>query len=202
MFLIQPLQQIMDLSKITDTPHTPEQVASIWNGYHSIKGDGTGRGYLSASIPTGLFSSLIATAKLFPWFIIPLERTTPDSQSTGHEFFFLEWSFHRTNNDIEQAVVMFTPLQEYKLRQQFSQPYLVMTCYSDLIRTHQIGLMRGEISDSPNRPGEFLLSQNDAQLLAIQLQKFYLAQGGASRKILETLHRNKAEFRWEELLHV
>lgn len=201
--LTQPLRQIMDLNKITDTPHTPEQVASIWNSYHSTKGDGTGRGYLSASIPASTFLSLIETAKLFPRFIIPLERTSPDNESTGHEFFFLEWTFHRSDDGGEQAVVMFTPLQEYKLRQQFSQPYLVMTCYSDLMQTHQVGLMRGEITDSPSRPGEFLLSQTDAQLLAIQLQKFYLAQEGqAGRRILETFHRNQAEFRWEELLRV
>lgn len=193
----------MDVDKIMATPHTPEQVAAVWNAYHATKGDGTGRGYLSASVPASTFLSLVRTAKQFPKFIIPLERTSSDDQSTGHEFYYLEWTFHRTNYDNDQAIVMFTPLQEYKLRQEFAQPYLVMTLYPELIKTHQIGLLRGEISSSPIRSGEFLLSQNDAQLLGVGLQKFYLAkEGQAGRKLLESFHQNKAEFQWEDLLRV
>ncbi|GJJ09389.1 hypothetical protein Clacol_003611 [Clathrus columnatus] len=199
--LVKPLNEIMDLDKIMNRPHTFEQIGSLWNGYHSTKGPG----YLSASIPADTFTSLVETAKRFPKFIIPLERSSSGNQDTGHEFYYLEWSFYRApnegNNDQCQAVVLFTPLQEYKLRQEFAQPYLVMTHYPELIRTHQIGLMRGELSSSPNRPGEFLLSQNEAQMLGVGLQKFYLAEEGqASRKLLETFHQNKTEFHWEDLL--
>jgi ATP synthase mitochondrial F1 complex assembly factor 1 len=102
--------------------------------------------------------------------------------------------------------VLFTPLQEYKFRQTFAQPYLGLTHYTDLATTHGIVLMRGEITSSPSSTDKYLLSQSDAQLLALGVQRFYLASGDddSERKaaLLRRFHEVPDDFQWEELLVV
>jgi ATP synthase F1 complex assembly factor 1 len=106
------------------------------------------------------------------------------------------------------STVLFTPLQEYKLRQNFATPYLILTNYTDLVSTHGVVLLRGEITpsaasaDSTDPPTGFMLSQQDAQLLAMQLQQFYL-WGGTNREreeLLRLFHEKPEDFNWEHLL--
>ena len=65
------------------------------------------------------------------------------------------------------STVLFTPLAEYKARQGFSQPYLILTHYTDLARSHGTVLMRGELTDN------VALDQMHAQVLAVRMQLFY-----------------------------
>jgi ATP synthase F1 complex assembly factor 1 len=155
----------------------------------------------------------------------------------AHEFHFLQWAFHdvppiptatsllfpvpppiapeSTRPNPPTSTVLFTPLQEYKLRSTFATPYLVLTNYTDLVSTHGIVLLRGEItpsaaSDKQNVSGsDYMLSQEDAQLLTMQLQQFYLWNGeeaqdsGRSKErqqLLKLFHEKPEEFKWEELL--
>ncbi|KAG6371602.1 ATP11-domain-containing protein [Boletus reticuloceps] len=168
---------------------------------------------------------------------------TPDpssSESTGtaHEFFFLQWDFHpappipavsesnpfepmtpssSSRHNTEPSTVLFTPLQEYKLRTSFATPYLVLTFYTDLSRSHGIVLLRGEITPSSAAvqpgtgiPERFLLNQVDAQLLAIGLQKFYLwGDGGkdndhdlSAEMLLKQFHEEPEKFSWKDLLRI
>jgi ATP synthase mitochondrial F1 complex assembly factor 1 len=109
----------------------------------------------------------------------------------------------RTTNP-RLATVIFTPLLEYKLRQTFATPYLVLTFYSDLASSHGLVLMRGEITPSAAKEsatGHYLLSQHDAQLLAHGLQRFYLRGSNEEReKLLSDFHERPDTFKWEELL--
>jgi ATP synthase F1 complex assembly factor 1 len=102
------------------------------------------------------------------------------------------------------STILFTPLQEYKLRQSFAQPYLVLTLYTDLAATHGIVLLRGELTRSPSSQDKFLLSQIDAQLLTANLQRFYLAGEEASSmeraKLLRNFHEKADIFCWKDLL--
>ena len=182
-------------------------------------------------------------AKKYPVFVVPVPRgSTPDSsagESTGtaHEFFFLQWDFHPappapsatepnpfepvmsgSSRPIpELSTVLFTPLQEYKLRTSFATPYLVLTFYTDLAQSHGIVLLRGEITPSSTsaaiQPGQeiperFLLNQVDAQLLAMGLQKFYLWGEGsegsdhdlAAEALLKQFHEEPEKFSWQDLL--
>lgn len=199
--------------------------------YHASRSDGTGRGYLCASIPVDLYAKMAETATKYPKFVIPVPRTlepdTPDSESkTGYEFYFLEWAFHEappspsiatsgysstppkaTLSNPRYSTVLFTPLQEFKLRNSFATPYLVLTNYTDLVHTHQQVLLRGEISMSTGTSGGkggYLLTQEDAQLLSVGLQKFYLPNdddGGRERQeLLRSFHEKPEEFKWEDLL--
>ena len=185
---------------------------------------------------------MIRVAKKYPVFVVPVPRdSTPDAstgESTGaaHEFFFLQWDFHPAPappaSDFnpfepmasgsschipEPSTILFTPLQEYKLRTSFATPYLVLTFYTDLSQSHGIVLLRGEITPSSPpaavQPGQevperFLLNQVDAQLLAMGLQRFYLWGDGkkdgshdlAAEALLKQFHEEPEKFNWQDLL--
>ncbi|KAL5534799.1 hypothetical protein ACEPAG_1263 [Sanghuangporus baumii] len=236
---VKSLSEIMDIHKVLRTPHTPEQISALWTVFHASRSGGTGRGYLSASVPLNTYEKLLETGKQYPSFILPLIREARQAESsdsdqkeetTGYEFFFMQWAFHPApripsssildaplpDNVIPPApvhpiaTVLFTPLLEYKTHQTFATPHLVLTMYPDLAQTHQLVLLRGELTPSPAGNGKYLLSQQDAQLLALGLQRFYLAEtrgeqeetvGNKERtELLRTFNENPSEFRWEDLL--
>lgn len=199
---LQPLSTILNLEKLLQTPHTAEQVSLLWRTYHSSRSKGTGRGYLCATIPVDAYEKMASVAAKYPCFVLPIpregaqvaEEPTAEDQKP-HEFYFMEWSFHGAPPEPQQAdifakpkpstnpqtsTILFTPLQEYKLRASFATPYVVLTNYTDLARSHEIVLLRGEITPSTSNTGDaggdgrYMLSQQDAQLLAMGTQKFYL----------------------------
>jgi ATP synthase mitochondrial F1 complex assembly factor 1 len=218
----------MDITRILGKPHTAEQIGALWTAYHSKKSS-EGKGFLSAAIPRATYESFLPAAKKYPSFILPLPR--PDAQiespkegstiDTPHEFYFMEWGHYSSppppNPDIEAlfstprdfvaspnppcTTVIFTPLQEYKLRQAYALPHLVLTHYTDLAHTHDVVLMRGELTPSSGGSQRFLLPPSAAQILAFGLQRFYL-QGPESKqgKLLRTFHEKPEEFSWEELI--
>ena len=173
---------------------------------------------------------MIQVAAKYPSFVIPVPRDAsqasdaPTEDQRAYEFYFMEWGFHgspaepTTTADVFQkpkpssnpqtSTILFTPLQEYKLRNSFATPYLVLTHYTDLARSHGVVLLRGEITPSTSgagaaaEDGRFMLNQQDAQLLAMGTQKFYLWQDEqADRvKLLKTFHEQPADFKWEDLL--
>ena len=78
------------------------------------------------------------------------------------------------------------------------------TFYTDLAQSHDLALLRGEITPSAAKQssaGDHLLSQQDAQLLTHGLQRFYLWGSSEEReKLLTNFHERPGEFKWEELL--
>ncbi|TFY77788.1 hypothetical protein EWM64_g6223 [Hericium alpestre] len=161
------------------------------------------------------------------------EAQSAEQQKT-FEFYFMQWAFYEappvpvpgqtggfpftdpapapsapppTAPNPRTATILFTPLLEYKLRQTFATPYLILTFYPDLASSHDVVLMRGEITPRANSTpdeADFLLSQQDAQLLALAVQKFFLWTGGADGKereaLLKTFHEQPENFKWEDLL--
>ncbi|KAG8829889.1 hypothetical protein FRC17_005817 [Serendipita sp. 399] len=226
---MKPLSDIMDVSRIMQRSPTGEDIGAWWTGYHAAKAS-QGKGYLSAVIPRATYDTFLSTSKKYPTFILPLPRpeaqtesNTPEKHSsTPYEFFFLEWAQHPappipsadpTSNLFslpkEDAIspnppcttVLFTPLQEYKLRQEYASPHLVLTHYTDFASSHNIVLMRGQLTPSVNQPDRFLLSPSDAQLLAFGLQRFYLPNTESNRSdLLVKFHERPDEFTWEELV--
>jgi ATP synthase F1 complex assembly factor 1 len=67
---------------------------------------------------------------------------------------------------------MYTPLGEYKLRQTFAQPTLILTHYTDLAESHGIVLMRGDIT--PNSNGSPKITAIEAQMLVLRLAIYAL----------------------------
>lgn len=150
-------------------------------------------------------------------------------ENVAHEFYYLQWDFHpappvpASTEDIfakpttgtsmstpnpQTSTVLFAPLQEYKLRQSFATPYLVLTMYTELASTHGIVLLRGEITPGSaagtGQADRFMLNQEDAQLLTMALQKFYLwgeeSSNPLGKELLRTFHEKPQEFQWQDLL--
>ncbi|CAL1696633.1 unnamed protein product [Somion occarium] len=227
---VKPLSSILNLEKLFSNDHTPEQVSVLWRAYHASRSKGTGRGFLCATLPVESYKLMLDVATRYPTFIFPIPREnaqTGEPISEGQrpaEFFFMQWDFHgaplepkpqedifarpKVSKNPQTSTVLFTPLQEYKLRGTFATPHLVITHYPDLAETHGLVLLRGEITPSPTNNGSFgddgryLLNQQDAQLLALGVQKFYLWSDGHKEReaLLKRFHESPADFKWEELL--
>lgn len=228
----QPLSSILNLSKLLESPHSAEQISLLWQAYHASRSSGTGRGYLCATIPVEAYEKMVSVATKYPSFVIPVPRDAaqvsepPASKDQrAHEFFYMEWGFHgaptephsadadlfiipKPSPNPQTSTILFASLQEYKLRTSFATPYLVLTHYTDLARSHGIVLLRGEITPSASNSGDaggdgrYMLNQQDAQLLALGTQKFYLWNEGfkGREELLRKFHENPTEFKWEELL--
>ncbi|KAG8945060.1 hypothetical protein FRC04_001221 [Tulasnella sp. 424] len=165
------------------------------------------------------------------------------SEQTPVEFHLIQWGMHPApavpspdpDSDLFTkpsspspnppiSTILFTPLIQYKLHQSYAPPYLILTHYTDLAHSHGVVLLRGEITPTSSVTvgsdqaaasvdGKFMLSQTDAQLLALAVQRFYLpqvstatqsqgAEGGNDEavELLRTFHESPADFRWETLL--
>lgn len=177
---------------------------------------------------------MTSIANKYPHFILPVPREgaqvgeeKASADQKAYEMFFMQWDFHgqppepkpiaadlfakpAPSKNPHTSTVLFTPLQEYKQRTTFATPYLVLTNYTDLASSHGIVLLRGEITPSTSGSidaggdGRYMLSQQDAQLLALGIQKFYLwsedAGKGEREALLKTFHEDPEGFKWEELL--
>lgn len=182
---------------------------------------------------------MIAISSKYPAFVVPVPRIKDRPREEGetetaYEFYFLQWAFHgmpppppsedpfsaslkpgSVANGPQISTVLFTPLQEYKLRASFATPYLVLTFYTDLAGSHGTVLMRGEITPAAastiagasDPAGRHMLSQEDAQLLAMEVQKFYLwgeegkeGNGREAKRLLKLFHEQPEAFKWEDLL--
>ena len=214
------------------TPHTTNQISGLWTAYHASRSNGTGRGYLCATIPLDVYKRMEKNGHSYPSFIVPIPRIQPEQETDhshqvkenlAHEFYFLQWTFHASppipsasddpfviptssGSNPQTSVILFTPLQEYKIRNSFATPYLILTMYTDLAETHGIVLLRGEITPSTASGStsaySYMLSQADAQILAMTLQKFYLwnENSSDSEKLLHAFHKDPQDFKWQDLL--
>ncbi|CEQ43186.1 SPOSA6832_05091, partial [Sporobolomyces salmonicolor] len=201
--LLQPLHEIMDLSKVPDL--TTSALSQLWTTYHQAKG------FLSAAIPTETYLRMISSARKYPLFVLPLTRDVvgeaPDGSETDQavEMHLLNWALLPQPPSVNEPVpppstVLFTPLAEYKARQEFAQPYLILTHYTDLSSSHGLVLMRGEIST------HVALNDTDAQVLAVRMQLFYNDSGKGGeveqqrRELLRAFHETPEEFDVQKLI--
>ncbi|KAF8898498.1 ATP11 protein-domain-containing protein [Infundibulicybe gibba] len=222
---VKSLASILNMPRLLSTPHTSAQITALWTAYHTARSGGTGRGYICAAIPIEFAAHA------------PRGRVVGEGESdTAYEFYFMQWGFHDappvpravpedplafitgkvgegegTNPQI--STVLFTPLQEYKMRGTFATPYLVLTHYTDLVQTHGVVLLRGEITPASaaggggGSDGRYMLTQEDAQVLGMALQKYYLWGASSGKegenegeRLLKVFHEKPKEFKWEELL--
>lgn len=222
------------MPRIMSTPHTADQISALWTAYHVSRGGGTGRGYVCAAAPLNLYKKMESVAQQYPTFVVPVPRVKDPSEplvegeeKTAYEFYFLQWDFHDvpaiptatedpfatpkelpTGTNLPTSTILFTPLQEYKLRGTFATPYLILTHYTDFAHTHGTVLLRGEItpaaaSSGGGVDGRYMLNQEDAQLLSMAAQKFYLWGQGQEKegeRLLRCFHETPEDFKWEELL--
>lgn len=203
---IKPLSSFVDVEKLAQEP--TETVGKLWTGYHTMHEK------LSAVIPKDTYEAILETAQKYPMFILPLPRTEPGSgdQKTAFEMYLLQWTMlprsASTPPDAPQpSALLFAPLAEYKLRQEFAQPALILSHYTDVADSKGVVLMRGDITGrrgDDSTEGAPLISQQDAQLLAMSMQRFYRAEPGEAGEqrtaLLKKFHDDPSNFELDKLL--
>ncbi|ETS64074.1 hypothetical protein PaG_01306 [Moesziomyces aphidis] len=213
---IKSLNKILDVEKLKTQDQ--ETITKLWAGYHTIKNK------LSAVIPTEKYLEMLANARKYPQFVLPLPRQVIDEESDSldgaskeaFEMQFLEWAVvpNPAHPTLPPAsTTLFTPLAEYKLKQDFSQPVLILTFYTDLCESNGVVLMRGEVTGLNEKTGKGgRIDQARAQLLALTLQRFYLPSASTSTdkqadqsecaQLLHDFHKRPEQFDVEQLVNV
>ncbi|KAJ1672339.1 hypothetical protein GGF38_000065 [Coemansia sp. RSA 25] len=170
---VKTLDQIMRLDLLAD--RTASEVGTLWTAHHAGKA-----GVVAAAIPADTYRRLQQTARANPLFVLPLPR------KEGVEFFLLQFDYHQ---------VHFTPLAEYKAHGAQARAVLTLTHYTDLIGRGVV-LMRGELDAAENRA----FSVENAQLLAMLTQLFYVSGGPAKRALVEAFNHRPTEFDYARVI--
>ncbi|OAV88780.1 hypothetical protein PTTG_28915 [Puccinia triticina 1-1 BBBD Race 1] len=224
---IKPLDSIIDVNKLAT--ESANEIRKLWAAYHLSKSNPP---RLGAVIPAETYQEMVESAKKFPSFVIPLTKSSTDSADKStptnapFEMQYLQWDFVKqpeepnlpdflkTKPDLAPSslpatIVMYTPLAEYKLRQAFAQPSLILTHYTDLAASHGIVLMRGDIT--PHSNGSPKISAIEAQMLVLRLQQFYHTTGPPNqdqsvhqkrKSLLQAFHQSPAQFQLSELVNL
>lgn len=203
------------------------EITKLWTAYHLSPSNAS---RLGAVIPTGTYQDMLASARRYPSFVIPVAKSSPPEEPTPSslpfEMQYLQWDFVKQpareprlpdflnqattgSTTIPATIVMYTPLAEYKLRQSFAQPTLILTHYTDLADSHGLVLMRGDITPSPS--GTPKISTTEAHIMILRLQQFYHPTGPAAyhqdqsvhqkrKLLLHQFHHDPAQFQLAELL--
>ncbi|KNZ43658.1 hypothetical protein VP01_9g16 [Puccinia sorghi] len=188
-YIISPLDSIIDVDKVAS--QSANEITKLWVAYHLSTSNPP---RLGAVIPTGTYEEMIESARKYPSFVIPLAKSSstsslsPDKSNPADlpfEMQYLQWDFvkqppepnlpdflkAKTTCTIPATIVMYTPLGEYKLRQSFAQPTLILTHYTDLANSHGIVLMRGDITPASN--GSPKITPTEAQLMILRFVDFF-----------------------------
>lgn len=183
------LEDIMKLDLIEGKP--VEEIKKIWLEYHRLKD------CIAAVIPTEAFDLLMSNAKKFPLFIFPVPR------SQGFEFIVFQFAAN---------TVHFTPLLCYQVSYLTLSPSRECLTFINLRKVHKenapeclnivhytefrdqgIVLMRGEYDTK-------VLTPQEAQCLANQLQLYYTQNHPSKMKILETFTKNPEGFKHMDVI--
>ncbi|XP_022105487.1 ATP synthase mitochondrial F1 complex assembly factor 1-like isoform X1 [Acanthaster planci] len=165
------LDSIMKIDMIQDLPR--EEIEKIWTQYHMKKD------CISAAIPGTTYEKIYQTAQENPLFLYPLPR------KAGYEFYFAQFD----NSDS----FYFTSLINYQAYQENSPILLSMKHFTELQKEKGIVLMRGEMDTD-------LLSVQDAQFLANQLQLYYATDNSDRLKLLRTFNHHQDEFKHMDVI--
>lgn len=113
---------------------------------------------LHAVISDLQFATMYANAFKNPSFVLPLPRN-----EDGYEMHFVQWSFAGP----QTTHCMLTTLAEYKLHKEYAKPHTTLMFHQELTESKGLVLMNGQVEE------EAALSMDDAQLLVLNLQRFY-----------------------------
>lgn len=127
---------------------------------------------LCAVVPVNVFDKLMLTAKSNPVFVLPLPReisaeANGENKDQGIELHYIQWQFvgpHTTH-------CIITSLAEYKLHKEYAKPHTVFQFHSEMANDKKVIFMNGTVEPGTN------VSVQDAQLLLLNVQRFYGAMG-------------------------
>ncbi|KAJ3096321.1 hypothetical protein HDU97_006022 [Phlyctochytrium planicorne] len=162
---LQGLNKIMKVDMLAN--ESPENITEIWNHYHSKRD-----GFISGVMTGDFYKKFSERAKTFPFFVLPIPR------DSGYEFFFMQ---------VAKGNLYFTPLLEYKTKQEHARPHLVLNHFDEFADSKGIVLMNGEIFSKVLKP-------DDAKILVYLTQMFYVTGSARKLQLLEDFHLRPSEF--------
>ncbi|XP_036348062.1 ATP synthase mitochondrial F1 complex assembly factor 1-like [Rhagoletis pomonella] len=167
-----PYKKLADIMKLElMEDKTAEEISKIWYEYHKTKD------VLAATLTVSQFDTLMERAKQYPIFLLPLPR------SEGFEFIMLQFAAN---------AVHFTPLLAYQVHAENAPECLTLVHYTEM-KDKGIILMRGEYDSN-------VLTGQEAQCLANELQMFYYKSDQSKIKLLETFNKKPDEFKHTDLI--
>lgn len=167
-----PFKKLEDIMKIDLLQEKPaEEIEQIWLEYHKSKD------VIAAVVPTETFNKLMENAKKFPIFIFPIPR------SQGFEFIMFQFAAN---------TVHFTPLLCYQVHKENAPECLNIVHYTEF-KDKGIVLMRGEYDSK-------VISVQEAQCLANQLQLYYTHDNKQKLELLETFTKAPEKFKHMDVI--
>ncbi|XP_053669607.1 ATP synthase mitochondrial F1 complex assembly factor 1 isoform X1 [Anopheles marshallii] len=163
------LSDIMRLELIEDK--SADDIKHLWLEYHKDKD------VITAAIPVEQFNLMMARAKQYPVFILPIPR------SQGYEFIMLQFAAN---------TVHFTPLLNYQVHKENAPECLNMTMFTEC-SDKGIVLMRGEYDTK-------VLNAQEAQCLANQVQLYYSQNNESKVHLLETFTKSPDKFKHMDII--
>lgn len=159
------LNSFLDCEKIKEL--SKQEVEFLWRAKWLKK-----ENVLCAVVPVNVFDKLMLTAKSNPVFVLPLPREIPveangENKDQGIELHYIQWQFigpHTTH-------CIITSLAEYKLHKEYAKPHTVFQFHSEMANDKKVIFMNGTVEPGTN------VSVQDAQLLLLNVQRFYGAMG-------------------------
>ena len=107
------------------------QVEHIWNEYHKDRPNNS-----SFVIPAETYKSIIAKARYSPIFIFPVRW---------------EAGFFNLVSQNQGKSFIYTTLEEYQWNPTKANPYLITTCFDELVESKYIALVRNDIVAGLNK---------------------------------------------------
>ncbi|XP_017143389.1 ATP synthase mitochondrial F1 complex assembly factor 1 [Drosophila miranda] len=167
-----PHKKLSDIMKLELlADKSAEELSQIWIEYHKTKE------VLAATLTKAQYETLMGRAKEHPIFLLPLPR------SEGFEFFLLQFAAN---------TVHFTPLLAYQVHHENAPECLTVVHYTE-VQDKGVVLMRGEYDTK-------VLTAQEAQCLANELQMFYYKTDESKMKLLETFTKRPDEFKHTDLI--
>lgn len=155
------LEKIRDLSK--------QEVEFLWRAKWLNKDNA-----LCAVVPVDIFEKMVANVRANPAFVLPLPRIMEGenegagaNEDQGVELHYIQWQFVGPNT----THCIMTSLAEYKLHKEYAKPHTIFQFHSELAKEKKSIFMNGQVEPDTN------VSLQDAQLLLLNVQRFYGAMG-------------------------
>lgn len=173
------LNDFIDVDKARELPI--DDIKMIWKHRFLNK-----ERALHATLDNRQFADIYANAYRYPNFVLPL----PKPHNDGYELEFIQWAFVGPNT----IHCMFTTLAEYKLNKEFARPHTTLIFHQEFSQDKDLVLMNGVCEKEGG------LSMDEAQLLAVNLQRFYSGKFPQMTKLLKQFNEGDTGFNIDELI--
>ncbi|SCV00721.1 LAMI_0G06898g1_1 [Lachancea mirantina] len=159
------LDTFLKVDKLRDL--SPQEIEFLWRARWTNKNLA-----LNAVVPQAIFAKMLKNVRSSPAFVLPLPRQIKTSEEgtqneQGLELHYIQWQIMSANT----IHCMMTSLAEFKLHKEFAKPHTTFQFHQELVSDKGIVLMNGQIEQDSN------VSLQDAQLLLLNVQRFYGAMG-------------------------